>query len=161
MITCKFEDGGDASLRHVTVGAIVVNYKNEILLVKRAPHLTNGNKFCFPGGFLDRDETTRDAVLRELSEETGYTGNIISFFQIIDNPERPKEDRQNVDFRYIVKVTGGSKKDNDEVSGIYWMPLDQLPEKDEWAFDHRESIELYKEYLKEKFTLPVVNWDKK
>ncbi len=158
MITCTFENGGKGSLRHVTVNAIVINDKKEILLVKRAPHLTNGDKYGFPGGFLGRDENTEQATLRELEEETGYKGKIRFLFQVVDNPDRPKEDRQNVDFRYIVELTGGDKKDNVEVSQIEWVALDNLPNQEDRAFDHIESVELYKKYLKSPFSLPIINW---
>lgn len=160
MIECIFENGNKASLRHVTVGVILVNDKGEVLLVKRAPHLINGNKYAVPGGFLDRDETTEQAALRELKEETGYDGKIKFLFQIIDNPDRPKETRQNVHFQYIAELTGGSKMDNNEVASIDWVPLDSLPSQEDRAFDHIESIELYKEYMKNPFSLPVMNWKK-
>lgn len=161
MIHCTFENDSPAKLRHVTVGAIVLNEKNEVLLVKRASHLINGNRYAVPGGFVDRDETTENAALRELKEETGYDGKIKFLFQIIDNPDRPKEDRQNIDFKYIVELTGGSKMNNNEVESIDWVSLDSLPEEKERAFDHIESVELYKEYLKKSFQLPVFNWEKK
>jgi 8-oxo-dGTP diphosphatase len=161
MINCIFEDGNKASLRHVTVNSIVVNEKNEVLLVKRSPHLTNGNKYGLPGGFLDRDETTEEAALRELREETGYTGKIVKLFQIVDNPNRPKEDRQNVDFRYIVELVGGEKTENDEVSRIEWISLDDLPKEEDRAFDHIESLDLYKKYITKSFELPVINWNVK
>ena len=73
MISCTFENGRTTTnLRHVCVEAIVINEKNQLLLVKRAPHLLNGSKYGIPGGFMDRDENTEQAVLRELKEETGY-----------------------------------------------------------------------------------------
>lgn len=159
MIECTFENGGKGLLRHVTVGVIIINDKNEVLLVRRAPHLINGNKYAVPGGFVDRDETVEQAALRELKEETGYNGKIKSLFQIIDNPNRPKEDRQNIDFKYIVELTGGSKIDNNEVSSIDWVPLDSLPAESDRAFDHIESIELYKKYLQKPFKLPILNWN--
>ncbi len=159
MITCTFENGNEGLLRHVTVGAIVINDNNEVLLVKRAPHLINGNRYALPGGYLDRNETTEQGALRELKEETGYEGKVVKLFQIIDSPSRPKEDRQNVDFKYIVELTGGDKKDNNEVSSIEWVSLDELPHEDMRAFDHMESVELYKRYMQKPFLLPVINWN--
>ena len=158
MIACTFENGNVAKkgLRHVTVGAIAVNDHNEVLLVKRAAHLLNGGKYTIPGGFLDRDENAAQATLRELREEAGYEGEIVQLFRINDNPNRPKEDRQNVDFLYIVKVTGGAKRDNEEVSEIVWFAKDALPEEDAFAFDHRESILKYFDYLETQFQLPIL-----
>lgn len=159
MIHCTFENGRKASLRHVTVGAIVINEKKEVLLVKRAVS-HNFGKFTIPGGFLDRDENTMQATLRELKEETGYSGEILSLFRINDNPNRPKEDRQNVDVLYAVKITGGKPTLNEEVSEIRWFSKNAIPGEEEFAFDHRETILLYFQYLDKAFALPLLTHEK-
>lgn len=156
MISCSFENGREALLRHVTVGVIVLNEKEEVLLVKRAAHLLRGNTYTIPGGFLDRDEDTRTAALRELHEETGYTGEIVSLFRINDNPNRPNEDRQNVDIIYIARIVKGAEKLNKEVTDIAWFKEKDLPSDEEFAFDHKESIILYYSYLKNPMVLPIL-----
>lgn len=156
MITCVFENGARASLRHVTVGAIAYKKDNKILLVKRAPHLTRGGKYTIPGGFLDRDEDAKQAVLRELKEETGYNGLHPQLFKINDNPKRRKEDRQNVDFIYLVEVTSGNKKENPEVTEIDWFDINHLPKEVDFAFDHRDSILEYFKHLKQPLKLPII-----
>ena len=158
MISCKFENGNNAlrGLRHITLGAIVVNEKEQVLLVKRAAAMHNGGKYTIPGGFLDRDENTEQGTLRELKEETGYDGKIVCLFRVNDSPARPKEDRQNVDFLYIVKVTGGEPQLNKEVSEISWFAKEKLPEEAEFAFDHKDTMLKYFEYTKKKFTLPII-----
>lgn len=158
MIKCKFENGGDASLRHVTVGALVINNKKQILVGKRAKHLNNGGKYGLPSGFMDRNETTAETAIRELKEETGLDGEIVSLFQIIDTPDRPKEDRQNVHFNYIVKVTGGEFVENSEVEETRWVEKSKLPTENEFAFDHRRFVERYFEYLKKPFDLPLIGY---
>lgn len=157
MINCEFENGNKAQkgLRHLTVGVIAVNDNNEVLLVKRASHLHNGGKYSVPGGFLDRDENTREGTLRELKEETGFEGEIINLFRINDSPGRPKEDRQNVDFLYIVQITGGEKNQNSEVEDIFWFGRNNLPADEEFAFDHRETIIKFFEYKEKEFQLPI------
>ena len=157
MIQCCFENGNKAEkgLRHVTVGSIAINEKNEVLLVKRAANIHNGGKYTLPGGFLDRNENTSDGALRELREETGFDGEIVSLFRVNDNPNRPKEDRQNVDFIYLVRVVGGASTLNSEVSDIHWFGRDTLPPDEEFAFDHRDSIIKSFEYLEKEFPLPL------
>lgn len=157
MIKCILENGHEASFRHITVGSIAINEKQEVLLVKRAPSLTRGNKYTIPGGFLDRDENLEEGALRELKEETGYSGEIEVLFQINDSPKRPKEDRQNVDFVFITKVIKGRMVLNDEVTNIQWFAKDNLPKEEDFAFDHRTIILRYFEYLKNPFTLPLVD----
>lgn len=151
MINCTFENEHTASLRHVTVDAIVVS-DNKILLVKRASHLTNPNKYALPGGFLDRDETTEDAVRREIKEETGYDVKSVKLFRTNDTPNRKGEDRQNVDFVFIVEVGGKTSKSDNEIQKIAWFDLGKLPKPDDFAFDHYENIELYKKHKNEQKT---------
>lgn len=158
MINCTFEDGGKAhpGLRHVTVGVLALNEKGEILLVKRSNKHSRPNTYTIPGGFLGRDETAEVAALRELEEESGYTGEIISLFHLNDNPERPKEDRQNVDFIYGVKITGGAPKHDDEITSVVWVSENSLPQDTEFAFDHRAVITRYFAYQKNLFALPLI-----
>ena len=158
MIQCSFENGNKAErgLRHVTVGALAFNEKGEVLLVKRAANIHNGGKYTVPGGFLDRGENTSEGTLRELKEETGFDGEIVSLFRVNENPNRPKEDRQNVDFIYLVRVVGGASTLNNEVSDIHWFTKETMPTDEEFAFDHRDSILKSFEYLEKEFPLPIV-----
>lgn len=154
MIKCIFENNNEASLRHVTVDAVVVS-GDKILLVKRDEKLLEGGKWAMPGGFLDRDETTKQAIEREIMEETGYAVDKVSLLTIRDNPDRPKEDRQNVAFIFCCEAGERTGKPDDESSRQEWFSLDRLPNDEEMAFDHYESIKLYIKYRKENFKIPV------
>ena len=143
------------SFRHVTVDVIVINDKKEILIIKRAQSLINGGKYALPGGFVDRDESIKEAAIREVIEETGYQVEPFLLLRIADNPDRPQEDRQNIAFIYIAKTKGGEKVLGAEVSEIDWFNLNRFPNKEQFAFDHYENIQLYLKYLQEAFTLPV------
>ena len=156
MITCEFEDGGKGKLRHVTVKALTHNDKNQILLVKRASWLSRPGKYDIPGGFMDRDEDTRNCAIRELFEETGIRGEVEFIFRVNDNPKRPNEDRQNVDFIYVVRLVGGELKTDHESTEAAWFSENDLPSEDEFAFDHRDSILKYFQYLKQPFQLPII-----
>lgn len=155
MITCFFEKKKKAFLRHVTVDALLIR-DNKILLIKRAPHLTQGNRYALPGGFLDRDETISEGVLRELKEETGHEGKILSLFRINDNPNRKGENRQNVDFVYLVQAGRKVTESDKEVKKVKWFELDKLPKPEEFAFDHYENIRLYLKYRRRKSPLPII-----
>ena len=107
MITCFFENNNKAFLRHVTVNAIVVK-DTQILLGKRGtlkgkPILESG-KWGLLGGFLGRDESLIDAVKREVMEESGWEIENMILLRINDCPNRPKEDRQNVDIIFIANL---------------------------------------------------------
>lgn len=142
MISCTFEDGGKASLRHAVVDALVLK-DNKVLLVKRTDKLLEGRKWGLIGGFVERDETAEKALSREVFEETGYRLKTINFFTIIDIPNRKNEDRQNIAFVYICEVGQKEGIPDKESTRQEWFDLDNLPKEEEIAFDHFQTINLY------------------
>ena len=110
--------------------------------------------WCMPCGYLDYNETIKEAAAREVFEETGVSidsKNLILFF-INDNPEDDK--RQNVTFRYryVVKEPietiklSSKNSEEQEVSGIKWIPLSDI-DNYKWAFNHDKIIKDIYEYL--------------
>ena len=155
MITCTFENGNQNSLRHVTVGCLVVK-DGEILLGKRAEGLLEAGKWCLLGGYANRDETTAETGIRESMEESGWVVENLRLLRINDNPNRPHEDRQNIDFIYIADAVEKTGEPDWESAEVRWFPLDGLPPSGDIAFDHEDSIQLYRKYLAEEFPLPYL-----
>lgn len=141
MIACTFENGSRASLRHVAVQAIVEK-NDSLLLVKRAPHLSEGGKWGLPGGFLDRDETLAEGILRELREETGWEGRVLSLLRINSRPDRPHEDRQNIAVDFIIEALEKRGEADAESTDVQWIPINQVLSLD-LAFDHMDSVRSY------------------
>ncbi|OGK62081.1 hypothetical protein A2334_04445 [Candidatus Roizmanbacteria bacterium RIFOXYB2_FULL_38_10] len=159
MITCFFENNNKAFLRHVTVNAIVVK-DTQILLGKRGtlkgkPILESG-KWGLLGGFLGRDESLIDAVKREVMEESGWEIENMILLRINDCPNRPKEDRQNVDIIFIANAVRQISTSDEEVKELQWFDLDKLPIGDMIAFDHGDAINYYLQYLKQKINIPIL-----
>jgi ADP-ribose pyrophosphatase YjhB (NUDIX family) len=146
MIKCQFEDSkeADALLRHVVTDVIALK-DGQLLLAKRAVHLTNGGKWGLPGGYVGRDESVEEAALRELEEEAGYSGKIVKFLGYSDKPDRKGDDlrRQNIAFIYEVEITGKKGEMDHETSEVKFFDLDNLPPEEEWAFDHFENVSKY------------------
>lgn len=156
MINCIFEDGGKGSLRYIVLHAIVEK-DGKLLLLKRAENLIEGGKWALPGGFLDRDETAAEGILRELKEETGWTGEVVSLFRINSTPNRPLDaNRQNVAMEFIIKPLQQVSKMDKETIKIEWVPVKDLVPSEEFAFDHGETIKLYFEYRKQPHSLPII-----
>ena len=155
MINCVFENGGKGSLRHVAVHAIVEK-DGKLLLTKRALGLLEGGKWSMPSGFMNRDETAAQCIVREVKEETGWTGKVECLFKINTDPNRPKEDRQNITLEFIIKPIKQVGKPDKKQTEIKWIPMSELSKIKEFAFDHGETIGLYLKYRKKKYQLPLV-----
>ena len=87
-----------------------------------------------PCGYLDFDETTREACCREIAEETNLYVNPenLLLFGINDDPN--DSNRQNVTFRYwhfsdtlykgqTIYAKGAEP---DEVEDVAWIPIEEL-----------------------------------
>ena len=154
MIICTLEHGGQARFRHAVTQA-VVEKDGSLLLVKRALHLSEGGKWGLPGGFLDRDETLVEGVLRELLEETGWEGRVLSLLRINSRPDRPREDRQNVAFDFIIEPIEKRGEPDAEQTDVQWIPIDQVLALD-LAFDHMESVRSYLDARGRAVTTPIL-----
>jgi 8-oxo-dGTP diphosphatase len=155
MITCSFENGNTATLRHVVADSLVLQ-GDRILLVKRSNKLSEGGKWALPGGFVDRNETIKEAAVREIMEETGYEVADMTLLRIIDAPNRPAEDRQNIAFVHFCVARERTGVPDWESSDVRWFSLSALPEEREFAFDHYSNIRLYREFLAGRLELPAV-----
>lgn len=155
MITCTFENGNKANLRHVVVHAIIER-GGKLLLAKRTGDLLESGKWSLPSGFLDRDETAAEGIIRELKEETGWDCEVISLFRVNTNPNRPHEDRQNISIEYLVKPVAETGPRDSENSKIEWVSIEKLIPLEDFAFDHGETIGLYLKYREKPFMLPIV-----
>lgn len=142
MVTCKFENGNEAQLRHTVVDIIAIK-DSSIILCKRARTLDSPGKWCLPSGYMEKDETSKEATLRELKEETGYSGEVEKLLLVNDNPKRKNEFYQNVALVYLVTVGEKVGPHDKESSDVKWFTLDKLPPEEEFAFDHFEIIQNY------------------
>ena len=156
MITCEFEDGGKGKLRHVTANAVIVK-DGKILLGKRGTFngkpLTEYGKWSLIGGFIGRDETLLQAIQREIKEETGLDVTNLTLIHIKDNPDRTREDRQNIEFVYAAEPVGETGTSDEEVTEMKWFPLNDMSA--DIAFDHADDIRLYNNYIAGKIAIPV------
>lgn len=60
----------------ISVSALVVNEKGQLLLVRRTINDSRPGEWEFPGGGIEFGENPMDATIREVKEETGLDVNI-------------------------------------------------------------------------------------
>jgi len=126
-----------------TVAAIISEFKagNEyILLTKRKvePYI---NKWCLPGGHINKYESANNAVIREVREETGldYLPVFYNYFDEII----PDQNIHAVVLVFTGISDGALVKNNAEVSDAKWVLLDDSLNY-AFAFQHDEILKHYK-----------------
>ena len=112
---------------------------DKILLVKEAKG-SYQNRWSLPKGSVDRGESPKSAVLRELVEETGAEGQIIGLAAVRSTlyKENPA-----VFLCYDVKIDSQTDNfDTSEIIDVKWAGLSELKSL-EWVSDtmHNLSIE--------------------
>jgi len=119
---------------------VVVDDQERLLLVKRSVEPKKG-WWCLPGGYMELGETPEAGAVRELSEETGLSGNIRRLLGVTSNPSDLYHTVLMVG--YHVRSFTGTLQAGDDAADIAWFDIGDLPEV---AFmSHRHFIETYYE----------------
>jgi ADP-ribose pyrophosphatase YjhB (NUDIX family) len=131
---------------HKVAAAAVVARDGKVLLVRRT--MTPGQgKWTIPGGFVEFDEDPREAVVREVLEETGYQVKVVGLLDVIFGQEH--ERGASLLIAYLAHILGDKPArgvDESEVDAIGFFPPDRLPPV---AFEATQrAIELWGEVSK-------------
>ena len=149
-----------ASLQKQTSAGGVIFKKNENSIQIILISVRNGQSWGLPKGIVNKGETTEEAALREVSEETGLTGRIIDKLGDISYWYYIKEEnikcRKTVYF-YLMEYVSGDTADHDfEVDAAEWFSLETALEKVSFKGDRtmiEKAIEkLHKFYPQKTFT---------
>jgi 8-oxo-dGTP diphosphatase len=116
---------------------------SRVLLTRRSGEPFQG-LWCIPGGHLDRYEPAREAVIREVKEETGLDFDP-RFFRYFDEII-PGRGIHHVVLVFVGVGRGTPRMEEEEVSEIGWFPLDEV-RKWELAFTHNEVLDVYAQSL--------------
>ena len=112
---------------------------HQILLIQRAKEPYQG-KFALPGGFVDQNENTKSAAIRELEEETGIRNVDLIQIHTFSDPGRDPRG-------WVISTAYGAILDEkvelfilagSDASQAAWFDLADLPSL---AFDHQQIIE--------------------
>lgn len=109
------------------VGAIIMNGDN-VLLVRRANPPLQG-QWSLPGGLVETGETTQEAVVREVLEETGLQIAPVKLVEVFERILR--DDQGQVEYHfvlidYLCRVTSGDAHAASDVTDVRWAKLDEL-----------------------------------
>ena len=101
---------------------------DKILLVRRANPPMQG-EWSLPGGLVETGETTREAVKREILEETGLEIEPVRLVEVFERILRDGEGRIEYHFvllDYLCRVTSGEAHAASDVTQVRWAKLDEL-----------------------------------
>lgn len=124
--------------------AVVIRYKDEILLTKRNQNPGMG-KLDLPGGFTDPEESAEETCSRELYEELGFMINKskLKFIKSLPNIYPYKGiDYNTLDLFFEYEVESKTlidKLETKEISEIIWVKLSEL-DLEEIAFESQKNF---------------------
>lgn len=100
-----------------------------LLLIHHRKHDT----WLQPGGHVESGESVLAAAVREVEEETGVVGAPLQegVFDVDVHAIPPRDDRPahiHFDVRFLLEAQGEEFTDSDEVLGVRWVPLAEVPE---------------------------------
>ena len=113
----------------LAAGAVVINEKDEVLLVKN-----RRRGWEFPGGQVEVGENVISAVTREVKEESGVDIEVGEVFCISSNTSSylgyngVKEVPTKLMLDFICRSTGGIPRPSDENSESAYFPKSRVPE---------------------------------
>ena len=123
----------------VGVGAIILD-GDKILLEKRKNDPGKG-QWAVPGGLVDLGESTEQAVIREVKEETGlevYEPRLVDVVNYVSFGEGGAIMYHFVIIDYLVTIKSGKPKAASDAADLKWVPFNEVEE-----YELTESFRLF------------------
>ena len=101
---------------------------DRILLVRE---ILDDGRWTVPGGWADVNETPSQAVVREVSEESGFDTRAVKLLAVYDRERQghqPPFPFHVYKLFFLCEIVGGEPRPNEEASEIEFFARDQLTE---------------------------------
>jgi len=144
----------------IAVDAIVFGYKNSqlyVLLIQQK-FGTSDSYWALPGGLVKNDESLKDAVQRELREETNVSVDYFEqLFTFGDDIFRDPRNRVvSVAYFALVNPSKLEIKADSDAENVQWFKISEVPTM---AFDHNSILKKALERIKAKLTYEPIGFD--
>jgi 8-oxo-dGTP pyrophosphatase MutT (NUDIX family) len=105
-------------------------------------------RWSLPKGHIENGETSQDAAVREVEEETGIRGTVVGFLGTIDFRFMAAGRRvHKTVHHYLLEAQAGTLSNADiEVDEVAWVPVTELAQRLAYA-DERRLVELVPDLL--------------
>lgn len=123
-----------------TANALVEDGEGRVLLARRAIEPDKG-KWDIIGGFLEEAEHPLDGVRREVREETGLEVEPGEFvYATVDWYGDGPDAAATLNLTWTARIVSGEPVPADDVAELRWFAPDELPGRDELAFEHIPDV---------------------
>jgi 8-oxo-dGTP diphosphatase len=111
----------------VSVGAVILD-RGRVLLVKRARAPLQG-EWSLPGGVVELGETLRQAVVREVLEETGLVVEVGPVVEVLERVQESTDGR--VEYHYVIidylcRARPGEPAHGSDAAAVQWAATSDL-----------------------------------
>lgn len=113
------------------VGVVCLRGGDVLLIRRGAPPMLGA--WSLPGGRIEWGETVRAAALRELSEETGVTAELLGLVEVADGLFGQGPERHYVLVDFAARWLGGEPRAGDDAADAAFHPLDGLDALGLWS----------------------------
>lgn len=136
-------DRTNPNLPQVGVGVVVINDRNEVLLIQRGEE-PNIGMWSIPGGRQEPGETLAQTAHREVEEETSVTISepiLVDVVDLIRHGENGELLRHYALIDYVACYLSGDPRPGGDASATKWVPVSNISDHVEWS----ETIRIVRE----------------
>jgi 8-oxo-dGTP diphosphatase len=131
-----------------TAGVICLRGE-EVLLIKRGTPPRLG-QWSLPGGRIELGETAAAAALRELTEETGVTAELLGLIDVVDgiftSRETGQTTRHYLMIDYAARWISGEPVAGDDAAEARFVTLDQALDLVEWDVTRQVIVQTFERF---------------
>lgn len=126
------------ALRPVPAVGIVCFRGSDVLLIKRAAPPLQG-AWSLPGGRIEWGETTHNAAVREMREETGVEADLVGLVDVVDGlfPAHGRPQHHFVLIDFAARWRAGEPRPGEDTSEARFVQQAELPALKLWEETQR------------------------
>ena len=128
------------------VDGLLINDKNQLLILRRANYMKNfGGKWGVVGGSIEKNESSKDAIIREIKEETGYKLTWNEEHEMKFLTSKVHQNGASTDYWLIKLEIDPEINISREHSKYEWLDINNITEDRKWLPDLYEVLLMLKQ----------------